>query len=128
MFSRRRRGLELQPDAKGEQSLERDGAEGIIPQRMHQKQRDRDHAGTRLASSNLEIAEKSTARDTKEPAEKSQQEGRRRQSSLEQCFQKVVVGAIDKLRNESCRTFVERIYARKRSYPAAEGSKRHNRA
>src|SRR5271167_1553175 len=56
----RRRGLELQPYAKGEQSLERDGAEGIIPQRMHQKQRDRDHAGTRLASSNLEIAEKST--------------------------------------------------------------------
>src|SRR5271156_4090383 len=127
MFSRRRRGLELQPYAKGEQSLERNGAEGIIPQRMRQKQRDRDHAGPRLTSGNLDIAGKSTARGHKEPAEKSQQEGQGRQSSLEQRFQKIVVGAIDQLRNESRRTFVERIYARKRSYAAAEGSKRQNR-
>ena len=59
---------------------------------------------------------------------KASKSARDRQPSLEQRFQKVVVGAIDQLRNESRRTFVERIYARKGSHAGAEGSKSQNRA
>ena len=95
---------------------------------MHQEQRDCNYAGARLPTDDFEIAEKGSTHGQKEPAEKSQQERQGSQPPLEQRFQKVVVGAIDELRNESGRAFVERIYARKGSHAGAERSKSQNRA
>ena len=72
MILRARRRSELQTDAKGKQGLKSDRPERIIPERMQQKQRDRDHAGARLTSDDLEFAEEGAARSEKEPGQKRQ--------------------------------------------------------